>query len=139
MNGENALKLANGNDVVMVDDNEGDVVLTQRCFEMSRVPNPWMSFSSGPGFLAHLRLVRRGEALMPALVLLDLNMPGMSGFEVLQTTRSDPYFEQLPVFCMLTSSHDPRDKARAERYGASGYFTKTANLDEYVTFFDALL
>lgn len=75
---------------------------------------------------------------MPALVLLDINMPRMTGPEVLERVRTIPYFSDLPVFCMLTSSTDPADRARVERLGASGFVVKPNQPDDYVEFFDAL-
>jgi CheY-like chemotaxis protein len=122
----------------MVDDSEGDLFLAWECFEASRCANPWMSFTGGPPFLDHLAAVRAGTEPMPALVLLDLNMPGMSGLEVLEHARRDPHFVALPIFCMLTSSGDPRDRARAEALGASGFVTKPGNFADYVAFFDSL-
>lgn len=74
---------------------------------------------------------------MPALVLLDLNMPGMNGLDVLEATRKQPEFAELPVFCMLTSSSDPNDRQRAERAGVSGFFTKPDDLQAYIEFFNS--
>ena len=75
---------------------------------------------------------------MPALVLLDINMPRMTGPEALERVRAIPYFAELPVFCMLTSSTDPADRARVERLGASGFVVKPDLPDDYVAFFDTL-
>ena len=135
----NKVKLANANHIIMVDDNEGDTELGRICCEQSDVANPWLSFSNGPSFLAYLEAIRRGEAPMPALVLLDINMPGMTGLEVLEQTRDDQFFANLPIFCMMTSSADPRDKARAQSLGASGFVTKPDRVQEYVRFFNTLL
>lgn len=132
------VKIVNQNEVIMVDDSEGDIFLARECFDLSRLTNPWRAFTNGPAFLTYLGAVRLEEAPMPAVVLLDLNMPGMSGLEVLERTRSDPHFEELPVFCMLTSSSDPRDRARAEELGATGFVTKPGTFDAYVAFFDSL-
>ena len=76
---------------------------------------------------------------MPALVLLDLNMPGMTGLEILRATRADPYFCELPIFCVLTSSTDPRDQRRAEELGVTGFYTKTSSIDHYIQFFNSML
>lgn len=132
------IEIANENHVIMVDDNEGDVFLVKQCFLDSKLDNPWKSFPTGAEFLRYLKDVSRGAAPMPALVLLDLNMPGLDGLDVLERTRRDPEFAELPIFCMLTSSWDPRDKARAETLGASGFVTKSDNPRDYVAFFDSL-
>jgi CheY-like chemotaxis protein len=122
--------------VIMVDDNDGDIYIARHCFRKSKLDNPWMSFTNGSDFLQYLRRVKRGEAPMPALVLLDINMPGMSGHEVLEETRADRHFEDLPIFCMLSSSSDPRDEAMARRAGASDFVTKPSSTEEYIAFFD---
>ena len=133
------LKLANDGPLVMVDDNAGDLFFVERCYEASRVPNPWLAFRRGSDFLAMLEQVKAGHSPMPALVLLDLNMPGMNGLDVLSTVRADSAFEQLPLFCVLTSSRDPRDEERAKRLGVSAFFTKASHMDEYTAFFNALI
>jgi CheY-like chemotaxis protein len=132
------VQLANDGPVVMVDDNAGDLFFVQRCYMASKLENTWLPFTRGIDFLAHLSRVKVGEAPMPALVLLDLNMPGMTGLEVLQATRAEPEFAALPIFCVLTSSTDPRDRELAVGYGATGFRTKASNADEYIAFFDAL-
>jgi two-component system response regulator len=133
------VKVTGEHEVVMVDDSEGDLFLAHECYAASRCRNPWKAFSSGAELLEYLGAVRRGEASMPALVLLDLNMPGMSGIEVLERTRDDPYSEALPVFCILSSSSDPRDRARARALGAAGFVTKPGGFKDYVAFFDSLV
>ena len=109
------IKLFNDGPVVMVDDNGGDLFFVERCFGESKVKNPWLSFARGADFLAMLAQVKSGEKPVPALVLLDLNMPGMNGLEVLEAVRSDPYYDDIPIFCVLTSSSDPRDAERAKQ------------------------
>lgn len=66
---------------------------------------------------------------LPALILLDLIMPRLDGFAVLEWVRSQPAFAQLPVV-VLTSSISPLDEARAMRLGASAFHTKPADLAE---------
>lgn len=121
----------------MVDDNDGDRLIARTCFLRSKLTNPWVGFAGGPPFLAHLERVRVGSEPMPALVLLDINMPRMSGLEVLERVRADPEFADLPLFCMLTSSTDPSDRRRANQLGASGFVVKPDRPQDYIDFFDA--
>jgi two-component system response regulator len=132
------VKLANDNHVAMVDDNDGDIVLARNCFELSRLTNPWLAFPDGERFLDYLDDVKAQAQPMPAIVLLDINMPRMSGFDVLSEIRKDSFFDNLPIFCMLTSSADERDIERAEQLGASGFVTKPGSLDNYIDFFNSL-
>jgi CheY-like chemotaxis protein len=132
------LKLATEGPVVMVDDNAGDLFFVERCYLASKLKNPWLALLRGTDFLALLARVKTGEASMPALVLLDLNMPGMTGLEILEAARGDSYFDEVPIFCVLTSSTDPRDQRRAQELGVDGFYTKASSLDEYVAFFNAL-
>lgn len=133
------LKLLSDGPVVMVDDNAGDLFFVERCFLASKVSNPWLPLSRGGDFLELLARARIGLTPTPALVLLDLNMPGMTGLEILQAVRADAHFDHVPIFCVLTSSSDPRDKARAERLGVSGFYTKSSDIHAYVAFFNALV
>lgn len=133
------IKLSTSGPVVMVDDNGGDRFFVERCFSASRIKNPWLSFSKGQDFLAMLEQVKLGKKPMPSLVLLDLNMPGMNGLDVLRIVRSDSFFDEVPFFCVLTSSGDPRDRERAQSLGVNGFFVKASDMDQYINFFDELV
>jgi CheY-like chemotaxis protein len=123
--------------IIMVDDNEGDIFLAYQCFQQASLKHGWLSFDNGRDFLAHLDAVKQGDERMPALVLLDVNMPGMSGLDVLERVRQDDHFKSLPIMCMLTTSTDPRDRERAARLGASDFITKPDSLNAYVRLFQA--
>ena len=65
----------------------------------------------------------RGQYPVPSMILLDLNLPGLSGFDVLKWVRGRPEFRELPVV-IFSSSEQPEDKARASELGANGYLEK---------------
>lgn len=125
--------------IVMVDDEELDIEAALRGFRKSRLENEFMSFSDGPPFLDKLERIRDGNEPIPALVMLDINMPQMSGFDVLKKLRGDPMFKEIPVVTMLTSSTHDRDRKMALANGANDYQIKPSNYNDYTAFFNALL
>ena len=122
----------------MVDDSESDALLARKCYEKSGLSNPFLVLDTAVSLLAHLDLVADGIEPPPALVLLDIQMPEMDGFEALATVRSDPKFRLIPIVTMLTNSDDPLEIERSIELGADGFFTKPADLGRYVAFFDSL-
>lgn len=134
------VKLQGDGPLVMVDDNPADVMLARVCLEDSTLrERELLGFDSGAAFLAHLDGVARGEAPMPAIALLDINMPRMNGFELLEAVRALPACRELPLIAMLTNSDNPADVDRALALGAQAYQRKPASVDEYVAFFDSLV
>jgi CheY-like chemotaxis protein len=125
--------------LIMVDDNEMDILIAVRCLKRSKLKSRLVGIRSGEAFLEHLDRVERGLERMPALALLDINMPGMDGFETLRRVRARAAFRALPVVMMLTSSDSPGDVERSRSLGATGFKTKPLRLEDYVTFFNRLL
>lgn len=104
--------------IVMVDDDELDISLVAHCMERSDLVNEFLSFTSGPSFLEHMAGVKELQWPMPAVVFLDINMPFMDGFTVLEQLRSDDAFIELPVIIFLSNSDSPRDIQRCEELHA---------------------
>lgn len=124
--------------IIMVDDSENDAFIAQRCYRRAKISNPFIVFQRGSAMIEYLERVRSGAELMPAAVLLDINMPEMNGFEVLKAVRSCPEFQTLPVILMLTNSDNPSDIAKARELGADDFTVKPARFEDYVAFFQAL-
>lgn len=124
--------------IVMVDDEETEVMLVQRYLELTRIEREVKAFSDGQAFLEYLEKVQAGDEPMPAVVLLDVRMPQMDGYEVLQATRSRQPFQRIPPVLMFSNSKDERDIARSYELGADGYQVKPANQEEYRRFFEHL-
>ena len=124
--------------IVMVEDEELDYLTVERSHRRARIANPLLRFPEGESFLAHLERIKRGEAPWPALVLMDVNLPGMNGFEVIEAMRRDERFRTVPVAAMLTSSSDERDRERAATFGADAYLVKPFDPRVYVAFFESL-
>ena len=113
--------------ILLVDDNEDDLKLIRRAFERAGVRYRIQSVSSGIEAVAYLSgdapFGDRFKYPLPVLVLLDIKMPAMDGFDVLQWIRQQDEFERLCVV-MLTSSDEIKDVNQAYRLGASSFLVK---------------
>lgn len=125
--------------IVMVDDEPLDIEAARRGLQKSVLSNPFLSFPDGEPFLDFLADVRAGRQRYPAIVLLDVNMPRMSGFEVLQAMRTNPAFESIPVVSMLTSSTHEQDRQSALMAGANDYLIKPHDYNDYTALFNSMV
>jgi len=113
--------------VLYVEDEENDVIFMRRAFRRAGVEG-WLKVV-GDGQTAMEYLSGRGlfgdrlNYPLPALVLLDLNLPTVSGFQVFNWIRQQPQFQQLPVV-IFSSSSRPEDRLKAKELGASDYLEK---------------
>ena len=116
----------------LVEDNEDDIALTLRAFADVNIGDRVIVARDGAEALA-LLFGRPGEAAttMPAVVLLDLNVPKINGLEVLQQIRSRPFTRLLPVV-VLTSSSEERDLVQSYALGASSFVQKPVSAREFV-------
>jgi len=113
--------------VLLAEDDPDDVLLTQIAFEKARLLNPLQVVRDGEEAIAYLRgegrYANRRNYPMPILLLLDLKMPKVSGFQVLEWLRHKPALQHLSVAIMTSSDHDPHI-ARAYELGADSYLIK---------------
>jgi CheY-like chemotaxis protein len=113
--------------ILYVEDEETDVLLLQHVLAKAGVHNPLQTVKDGKA--AQDYLAGNGPSAdrrlhpLPGLVLLDLNLPYWSGFEVLEWIRQQPQLRRVPVV-VFTSSNRPDDIARAYDAGANGYVVK---------------
>jgi CheY-like chemotaxis protein len=117
------------NTILVVDDNADDYYAVQREFADAGLRNPLAYCESGEDALDFLH--RRGRfdaAPIPALILLDINMPRMSGIDLLRAIRGEPALQAIPVI-MMTSSNDDRDVLAAFQGGANSYVLKPVTFD----------
>ncbi len=118
-------------EILLVEDNAGDVRLTQEALEEAKVPNRLHVAQDGIAALQFLKKQKPFAGVPePDLVLLDLNIPKRSGFEVLDQIKSDPHLRHIPVI-ILTSSNAESDVLRSYQSYANSYVTKPADLDQY--------
>lgn len=127
--------------ILLVEDQENDSLLIRRAFTKSRVLNPVQVVRNGEQAIAYLQgkgpFANRGEYPMPSLVLLDIKMPGIDGFEVLRWIRQESSLPNLRVV-MLTSSDEIRDVSLAYKLGANSFLVKPLDFERFVEITAAL-
>jgi chemotaxis family two-component system response regulator Rcp1 len=119
-------------EILLVEDNLGDIRLTQEVFKECKVLNNLSVIGDGEEAMAFLR--RRGpyaKVTRPDLVLLDLNLPKKSGREVLAELKADPVLRRIPVVVLTTSSAET-DIVKSYELHANCYLTKPVQLDEFI-------
>lgn len=120
--------------VLYVEDEDTDVLLLQHVFKREAIPNPLHTVKDGKAAMDYLAgrgpFADRTQHPLPGLVLLDLNLPYWSGFEVLTWLRQQESLRRLPVI-IFSSSSRPDDIARAYDAGANGYMVKPSSLQEF--------
>jgi CheY-like chemotaxis protein len=119
-------------DVLLVEDDEGDILMTREAFEFYKIRNPLHVVSDGERALQYLR--RTGpfaDAARPGLILLDINLPRLSGLEVLAELKADPELALIPVV-MLTTSQAEEDILRSYRLHANAYVSKPVDFENFM-------
>lgn len=126
-------------DILLVEDNEADIKLTQLAFERGKVRNRIHVARDGEEALAFIfrqnGFNNSEKYPKPDLILLDINMPKLDGFEVLQKIKANPAYAHIPVV-MLTSSRSEQDIVRSYENGAASYMGKPTSFANYVEMVD---
>lgn len=120
--------------ILLVEDNPDDVALALRAFHKSSVKTRLVVARDGVEALEYLLGDARRATVpeLPAVVLLDLKLPKINGFEVLKRLRRETRTARLPVV-VLTSSREDRDLDRIYRLGANSYICKPVDFDRFQT------
>jgi CheY-like chemotaxis protein len=114
--------------ILLVEDDPGDVLMTQEAFEHHKITNPLHVVTDGVAAMEFLRgRGRYADAPRPGLILLDLNLPKMDGREVLAEIKSDDNLRSIPVVVLTTSSAE-EDILRSYNTYANAYVTKPVDL-----------
>ncbi len=119
-------------DVLLVEDDLGDVLMTREAFEAHKIRNELHVATDGEQALQFLH--RRGEyehAPRPGLILLDLNLPRRDGREVLAEIKADPDLRTIPVV-VLTTSEAEEDILRSYSLHANAYVSKPVDFDRFI-------
>ena len=118
-------------EVLLVEDDPGDVMLVREAFEDKKVGNRLSVVGDGIEAMAFLRREGRfADAPRPDLVLLDLNLPRKNGREVLAEIKGDPDLSLIPVI-VLTTSEAEEDIVRSYQLHANAYITKPVDFDQF--------
>jgi two-component system response regulator len=115
--------------ILLIEDNPSDVELTKRALAKSRIANELVVAEDGEAALEYLW--REGPYELPALALLDLNLPRLSGIEVLRRIRAEARTRRLPVV-ILTSSKEEQDLAAGYDLGVNSYIRKPVDFNQFV-------
>jgi chemotaxis family two-component system response regulator Rcp1 len=119
-------------EILLVEDNPGDIRLTQEALRDAKVHNHLSVIADGVEAIAFLR--REGahaRAARPDLILLDLNLPKKSGREVLEEIKQDEALRDIPVV-ILTTSQAEQDVLASYRLRANAYVTKPVDLEQFL-------
>jgi two-component system response regulator len=121
--------------ILLVEDNDDDAELTAMAFREAKIANPLLRVEDGVEALDYLfgrgKHAARNRADLPAVVLLDLNLPRLGGLDVLAALRADEQSKHLPVV-VLTSSTEEKDRMQAYHHHANSYVQKPVDYDQFV-------
>ena len=116
--------------ILLVEDNEGDILLTTEAFEESRIVNNIKAIRDGKEAINFFESVTKKEDI-PDLVLLDVNLPKVSGHDVLTYIKNNEKYLSIPVI-MLTTSSSERDILQSYKNHVNCYITKPIDVGDFM-------
>lgn len=117
--------------ILLVEDNPDDVILTRHAFKKAKITNALSVAMSGEEGLAMLRQEGKYSGLvLPDLILLDLNLPGISGHDLLRAIKGNDKLQHIPII-ILSSSSAENDIRQSTEAHANGYLTKPLKVDHF--------
>jgi CheY-like chemotaxis protein len=121
--------------ILLAEDREDDVLLIKHAFAKANIPNPLYIVRDGEEAIAYLKgegkFANRDEYPLPELLLLDLKMPKMTGFDVIQWVREQPTLSALRIL-VLTSSEELQDVNNAYSLGANSFLVKPHDFEDFM-------
>jgi two-component system, chemotaxis family, response regulator Rcp1 len=125
-------------EILLVEDNPGDVFLARAAMKSSKIDNRMTVVNDGQKAMDYLHKKNEFmDATRPDLILLDLNLPRKTGYEVLEEIKNDAHLRRIPVV-ILTSSEEETDIVRTYNLHANAYITKPVNLDQFITIVNSI-
>jgi CheY-like chemotaxis protein len=116
--------------ILLVEDNEGDIMLTMEAFEESKIVNNITAIKDGKEAIDYFESLTNSDQ-MPNLVLLDINLPKVSGHQVLMYIKSNERFKSIPVI-MLTTSSSEKDILQSYKNHVNCYITKPIDVSDFM-------
>jgi len=121
--------------IFVIEDNDDDAELALRAFQRAKIPNPIVRVRDGAQALDYLfargQYAGKNPGELPAVTLLDLNLPKLSGLEVLKAIRANERTKHLPIV-ILTYSNEEKDRLSAYHHFANSYVLKPVDYDRFV-------
>lgn len=119
--------------ILLVEDNEGDILLTTEALAECKVPTDLHVLRDGNEALSFLLTqINKAPNKLPDLILLDINLPKKNGHEVLESVKNHPDLKHIPIIMLTTSSLD-LDVLRAYQEHANCYIIKPLEVNEFLT------
>jgi CheY-like chemotaxis protein len=119
-----------GINILLIEDNEGDILLTTEAFEESKIVNSITVIRDGKEAISFFEALSR-KTEIPHLVLLDVNLPKINGHEVLMYIKNSEKYKSIPVI-MLTTSSSEKDILQAYRSHVNCYITKPIDVSDFM-------
>ncbi|MFP4466189.1 MAG: response regulator [Candidatus Goldiibacteriota bacterium] len=119
-------------EILLVDDNTADIELTKEVLEESGINTVFHAFTGAEKAMRFLK--KQGEygcVPEPDIIMIDINIPGENGLDLLEKIKTDETIKHIPVF-MLTASEEKKDINRAYKLHANCYITKPAGFEEFL-------
>ena len=121
--------------IMLVDDSEDDMELMRLAFKKAGIRNAIVEMRGGESAIEYLSgedgYADRRHFPLPCFIVVDLKMPGVDGFDLLEWLRGQPAFAHVPTIVLTASNHE-EDEKRAHELGAWAYFVKPNGLDDLV-------
>lgn len=127
--------------VILIEDNMGDILLINEAIEQSKFACKVVSLTDGEQGIRYLNELQKkdqSEGIDPNLILLDINLPKISGKEILQFIKSTPRLKSIPVVIFSSSAYE-KDIKDAKVLDADYYYQKPADLTQYFQVIESIL
>lgn len=121
--------------LLLIEDNYADVFIFKEALNNESFPAELSVISNGRDALKYFERSESGD--LPDLVLMDLNLPQINGFEILQKIKANIYFKNIPIVVLSTSTW-ALDKEKCKQLGAAEYFTKPIDFNGYAYIINSL-